>query len=901
MLLIGPPGSGKTSRILGSLEAAIRAGRSDEMLLLVPTASMKHHLLNVLARRGLMVPARAVSTMAEFVRDRTPEAREAQGAIEGRLLRDVIRRTSSRAFGIRSDSTGLRRRVASLMSEFWAAGADSFQIEPGARRRGQRAFVEVFREYEDSLSELGLVHHNQRIARAAARIRGEGLGPVRHVLVDGFDRFTRQQEELLGALAEQSEQIVVAMPARLPRYPLETLRPTHLPPPLASGLDTEVVQAPTPRAEILEVARRILSSGRPLREHAIILRSPEHYRSAIREVFETLRIPYRNWERTSLADHGLVRHFSGWLRVIEQQLPGEETVSALMSPLTPERYRQGLDEFEFAVRKHLPGAGLDFFRDAARGFPGPSSLFEGLGRAAGWPGRRFGADRWCRELLELQRHLQELQVPFEPGPFRRTCDWREALDAQKALRRAIEDSSDLPEFEGRRVGFGTFSEALDEVLRAALVPVRDQRYEVVHVLPVLEARQWSVPVAFVCGLADGWFPRRYSQDVLFDDEDRKQLQARGIAVRTTLDRATEERFLFEVATTRATRKLVLSYPLADLRGKPLLRSDMLDGFPEPNGSPWSRLGDTVVPHLPSRTERLPAALQEAVAECNERFSVSGIQDFRQCPYLYFSGKTLRLEGRPPLPEHRLDNAVLGTVVHRVLERWNARKANIGEILDQEFAKALARLHLPVSFRTERLRLSLRSDLLRFAREQGASLRVMDGHEAFFEESKSYRIPGIESRPEVRCRIDRFDLDEGRRCVVTDYKYARPERIKAMLREHLEGDQLQLMIYLSALEQDIRCEPSGMALCGLRGQTSYEGVAVDGAGGLQPLAREELHSLLEKARAEAAGAVASILDGAISVLPRDEGYCGRICEFGSVCRVKWHGLGSSARRGEESAS
>lgn len=901
MLLIGPPGSGKTSRILGLLEGAIRLGRSEEVLLLVPTASMRHHLLNVLARRNLMVPARAVSTMAEFVRGLTPGSREAQGAVEARLLRDVIRRTASRAFGPRSDSAGLRRRVASLMSEFWAAGADSFQIEHGARRRGQRAFLEVFREYENSLLELGLVHHNQRIARAAARIREEGLGPVRQVLVDGFDRFTRQQEELLDALAEQAEEIAVAMPEGLPRYPLETLRTTHLPAAADSVLETEVVQAATPRAEILEVGRRILTSGRPLNEHAIVLRSPEHYRSAIREVFETLRIPYRNWERTSLADHGLVRHFSRWLQVIERQFPGEESISALMSPLTPERYRLGLDEFDFAVRKRLPGGGLDFFCDAARAFPGPSSFFEGLRRAAGWPGCRFGSDRWSREFLDLQSHLQELQVPVGPGPFRRTCDWREALDARKALRRGIEDSASLPEFGGRRIGFGAFSEALDEVLRAALVPVRDQRYEVVHVLPVLEARQWSVPVAFVCGLAEGWFPRRRSQDVLFDDDDRRQLQARGIAVRTTLDRAAEERFLFEVATTRASRKLVLSYPLADHRGKPLLRSDVLDGLPEPRGAPWSRLGDAVVPNLPARTEKLPAGLRKAVADCNARFSVSGIQDFRQCPYLYFSGKTLRLEGRPPLPERRLDNAVLGTVVHRALEQWNSRRTNIGEVLDQKFAEELARLHLPVSFRTERLRLSLRSDLVRFAREQGASMRAMDGHQAFFEEDKTYRIPVLESRPEVRCRIDRFDLDEGRRCVVTDYKYARPDRIKAMLREHLEGEQLQLMIYLAALEQDIRCEPSGMALCGLRGQTSYEGVAVDGTGGLQPLAREELHSLLEKARAEAADTVASILAGAISVLPRDEGYCGRVCEFGSVCRVKWHGLGRCADPEGKSAS
>ena len=140
-------------------------------------------------------------------------------------------------------------------------------------------------------------------------------------------------------------------------------------------------------------------------------------------MFETLRIPYRNWERTSLADHGLVRHFSAWLQVIERQFPGEETVSGFMSPLTPERYRHGMDEFDFAARNRLPGAGLDFFRDAARAFPGPASFFEGLRRTRDWGGHRYGTDRWCREFLGLQRHLQQLQVPVEPGAMSMKPDW----------------------------------------------------------------------------------------------------------------------------------------------------------------------------------------------------------------------------------------------------------------------------------------------------------------------------------------------------------------------------------------------------------------------------------------------------------------------------------------------
>ena len=187
MLLIGPPGSGKTGRILDSLERAIRDGRSGEVQLLVPTASMKLHLVAVLARKGLMVPVRAVSTMPEFVKDLTPGVQQAHAAAEERLLRSAVRGTAGQAFGEHSASRGLRSRIHALMSEFWAAGADSYAVESAARRPGQRAFVTVFREYEDALAEQGYVHHNQRIAQAAARIRSEGLGTIRDVYVHGFD------------------------------------------------------------------------------------------------------------------------------------------------------------------------------------------------------------------------------------------------------------------------------------------------------------------------------------------------------------------------------------------------------------------------------------------------------------------------------------------------------------------------------------------------------------------------------------------------------------------------------------------------------------------------------------------------------------------------------------------
>ena len=164
--------------------------------------------------------------------------------------------------------------------------------------------------------------------------------------------------------------------------------------------------------------------------------------------------------------------------------------------------------------------------------------------------------------------------------------------------------------------------------------------------------------------------------------------------------------------------------------------------------------------------------------------------------------------------------------------------------------------------------------------------VPDRGRAFFENERVYRIEELESHPIVRCRIDRYDMDDLQRCYVTDYKYAKPRRVKKMLQQHLKGEQLQLMLYLAALQQQLHCEPSGMALLGIRGETSLEGVAIDGQGGLQALTEAEMQDLLEIARTEAAEAVGQILNGSIAVRPRDTRYCGRLCEFGSVCRVDW---------------
>ena len=65
-LILGPPGSGKTTSCLDKLREALRVKR-DNCRLIVPTATMGEHLRNELAREGFVFKPALVSTFTKFV------------------------------------------------------------------------------------------------------------------------------------------------------------------------------------------------------------------------------------------------------------------------------------------------------------------------------------------------------------------------------------------------------------------------------------------------------------------------------------------------------------------------------------------------------------------------------------------------------------------------------------------------------------------------------------------------------------------------------------------------------------------------------------------------------------------------------------------------------------------
>ena len=881
MLLIGPPGSGKTHFVLEALEAAVREGRAQESKLIVPTTSMAQHLLHTLARRGLVVPGNLVQTLANFVREATPDAREISPAMEAFLLKEALRQVSPAAFSGLEASPGLRARIAQSMQEFWAAGAGNLQLDGLVKSDLQRAFLEVFRRFEELLAEAGLVHRNQRIAQAAASFRRDGLGAVKRVYLDGFFRFTQQEQVFVEALAEQSESIVITLPDGLAPYPFQAMGSRLLPGAYRPAPLPEIVAADSPRDEVLEIARRILADGRPLQQCGIVLRSQPQYAPLIEEVFGALRIPFRMRSERKLADHGVVRYLRRWLAAVGAGFPAEAVLELVCSPLSP--VGGFTDAFDFAVRQKLPGAGIDLLKTEAGERADILKLLDALPAPGEWPRRRRSGREWAQDARQLRSRLLKRAKPVpdvEPDRVlamkeraRAEAQFDAALDAAAALGRGPADEP---------IAFAAFLERLDEALAAAPLSTPDDRREVVQVLSVYEARQWALPVVFVCGLVEGWFPRKHAQDVFFPDTDRARPAARGIALRTTADRAEEEKFFYRMATTRATEKLTLTYPRADETGNPLLRSFFLDRAND-GAAPAARTSSLSAGRSPR-----PTGLQEqdlaAVAERSMRFSPTGLDTFLQCPYRYFAGHTLRLKGRPEAAGFRFGAQTAGSIVHKTIHLWSLEGGSIGAILDRVFADALAEAHLHLDFRAALMRVNMRADLERFARES-AALSAQGESETDVE----YMLDELEPPAAIAGRVDRYRIDNEGRCFVIDYKYSSAAGVKSLRMGHVKDEQLQLPLYMLGLQQEHRARPGGMALCGIRGSTSYEGWSVvkdDPSGSVALVSEESLQRMTASARTVAARVIRKVRTGAIAVAPRDTDVCKRLCEYKAVCRIGW---------------
>jgi ATP-dependent helicase/DNAse subunit B len=891
MLCIGPPGSGKTHLALSALERAILEQRASEVRLVVPTASMAQHLTHILARRGRVVPGELIQTLADFVAGFTPDLAGPTAALDSHLHEQAIAAAAPEELSGVAGTPGLRSNIAAVIAEFQAAGCGSEELQPLLRTPHQIAFGAVFRHYETLLQQRGLVHRNERLLRAAREVRRRGLLPVRELYFDGFLNFSHGERELIEA-AGAVETLVVSFPASLDhpfaKMPVRTLGARR------AKVAPTVISAASPQNEIEEIARLILEDGRPFRDFLVIVRSLEVHAPLIQAVFERFGVPFRLRAPRPLEQHGAVRYLKGLLSAIAQGFPGAKTLDALRQPYSPIGFFPQTDLFDFQVQERLPNDGLAFLLEQAKDLDHVRECLERLAGLAEWSTAGAPPGEWAERCRALRLEWLRLPEIHDGVGTTRALELRELAGALRQFDHAAREAADLIDPSGAAdCSLGGYLAALDEVLRETPLRVADQRHNVVNVVTVFEARQWEIPVAFVCGLVERQFPRHHGQELFFPDADRRRLKEAGFPLRTSSEREGEERFLYEIATTRATERLVLTYARRDEREQPLLRSFLLPAdYDNDRATSPVRVREQPSPFVHEKPRQLeqPDLLREILTR-HASFSPSSLETYLQCPFQFFASKTLRLKGPPDDPARRLDPLLVGTIIHRAIANWSAApQAPIAAALDAVLDETLEARSIPRGFHTEMLRHNLRADLARFVSES-LSRPLGDAAGQRREAEVRYAIDDNEQLF-VNGRIDRYDVFGDNFGLIVDYKYSSEDRVKTIFKEHEQGARLQAPLYLLGLERNLGIRPAGMRFWGLRRKTTVMGWVIDGLfpadqmlDGDQALSPAAFRAKLDNALNTALQAIGEIRAGRIQVEPRDRDFCRRFCDFRGVCRVE----------------
>lgn len=880
-MITGPAGSGKTSQVLEEFRAALRAGERGARLL-VPTATLARHTRNLLAREGFLLRGGAVQTLSGLVRELTPDAAEVPGTVLYLVVEEAAKRAARPEFARVAALPGFCAAIKRVIDEFIAAGCDSERLA-AARPEAPLApaFLAVYREVERELARRGLLTRAARIARACEHAASSG---IRALWMDGFHVLTEPELSLVRELARTAdvtlamgdEVLTDAMRAWLFLAGFEEER--------AAGHRAQAVRAhfvaPTIEREAEEISRRILeqAAGRPFREIGVIVRAADIYVPVLRTTFERFGIPANFYFDAPLERHPAVRFLCG---VIDAMLAGWDhgrTLAALrLAPRLADSV--ALDRFDFAVRERIPDAGLGqlkalLFDDEGKPFPGADRLAARLDRLASLEELRswqVAPKDWAARFRGL-RNLFRPARPAEAATHEMALEWRAQSEALDAFDAALDEAAlALP--ASRAIGIETWWRAVKAALRLTPLRVTDGRRNVVQVLSAHEARQWVLPVVFVCGMVEKQFPRFQPQDAFFPDAARCRLNESGIRVRTVAEFEREERALFDSAITRATLLTTLSYPEFDARGERNLRSlfleDLLLDRQEARPvRPAPRRPARAAEAAPIRDPQLLAWIGNALPH----FSPTRLEAFLQCPFQFFAVKTLGLRTRPDRPEDRLNFLKQGSLVHDVLAEWWARPRDLGPLFERKLAEFLAEERIPRGYHTERLRNAMLDDLTRFTREDAWPRAAVTSR---MEESFEFELaPGVL----LTGRIDRIDTTPDGRAFVIDYKYSAAKKVKDKLKDE---NLLQAPVYLMAAERVLGGRAAGVFYIGLRGGLEYAGwgAAPDGSVPADPFPE----NWLERTRARALEIAGRIRGGAVEVAPADTAKC-KYCDARDVCRV-----------------
>ena len=489
-----------------------------------------------------------------------------------------------------------------------------------------------------------------------------------------------------------------------------------------------------------------------------------------------------------------------------------------------------------------------------------------------------------------------------------------------------------------------FDRFLDEVRAATLAASyhvsHQEGEETLLISDLPSALGLSFRAAVLMGLSEGEFPRTLAEDPLLRESDRRALRASGLGIESKL--RSHEAELFCQAITRATERMCFTRPcltddgvhwqespfweevtrlvhlapreITSLHVTPPAEAaswpEVLQGIAHCHGKDWDawasetrrrsweavQLGSLVL-----RQRRTPISqsvhegtLSSVASQLTQRYgdrhvwSASRLEDYRLCPFLFFTKTVLRLEPAPE-PGEGMTVAQLGTIYHRILEQLYASVADTTDLDDLLAAlpmvatrvldEAPQREGFSVTAWWEHIRTEIEDVVLRTVKALNDPKMLQGYRPIRFEQQFGWRgVPPLSIESEhgrllLHGMIDRIDAcREGIR--VIDYKTAGKSGYGPKQVE--DGSRLQLPLYALAARDALKL---GNPVDGFYWHVR----AAEPSGFRLETFREGVENALQLAITHAWSAVEGIRAGAFAPSPPKEG-CPPWCPSVSFC---WH--------------
>jgi ATP-dependent helicase/DNAse subunit B len=799
LLISGPPASGKSRAALDRFLA------DPNSTFLTPTATMAEHVRNELARAGIPIRPNRIQTLAKFLEPFTPFAEASDSLVHLLIAR----------FGPPSEFRSYHRSLAALFAVGRVPDPPS-------------SIADTAQTLDDQLAQRGVALREKRLRTAQPIAKGP-------IILDGFFTLSQAELEFIEKLSEQTPVTVT-----LPDWPgsnsarehllSKGFLEQHLADPLRHPTRT-VIAALSLEQEVEQIAKAILdhnAKGREFREMGVLLRVRDPYAGALESTFARLGIPARFHFTDPLSAHPAIQYLTGLIRALLTGWDHADLATLLRMPISGQGATPEGDRQDFEMREYLPSSG-------AGSRPALREIDE-------WKQDRLTPRDWSARLKTLRA-----QIPTPEITDQVTGDQLNILRSTAAALNTFDTTLDTVSqaLNDEPITLQKFWPNIETAVSIEKLRIPDRRRNVVNVLDIYEARQWELPIAFVCGLNERHFPQYHREDPLLPDP------ARLVA------RQQEEHFLFDLATTRATEQTILSYARFNDKGDPQLRSFFLpeEGTP----SPTARI-------IPSAVGRVPDPSIPNLQIHHTKLSPTSIESFLQCPFQFFARKTLKLRKRPDRPRERLNALLQGSILHQALAEGD---------LDRVFEEECRNHNIPPAYWREAVRLELQRHFEAFHADTTWPLNWPRKTEQTFE------IP-LTPALSIRGRIDRLDIGPNNEAIVIDYKYS----AAAKIRERIEGDPMQAGLYLSAADRVFKHKPVGMFYCGLRQSVSWEGwhTQIPGVTVGEFRTDAALRELITIAEQKAIEVHESITAGNIEVRPTDRTKC-RYCDYNNICRVE----------------